>query len=172
VSTPWPHSAYRSSDLTRTEDSRFAVLPVSDGKARTGPYLAMGGQAEKDKSWWCGSCASQTADHLFKHCSQLKDQRVTMRWEIGKATRSGWKRTTRNTSMAQLFGDERCTPAILEFLAQTEMGSTGRLQAGRFWEDPGGVAHGESGLEEDGDDGGMEYGDGGVSMEREAGVKT
>jgi hypothetical protein len=35
----------------------------------------------------------------------------------------------------QLFGDERCTPAILEFLAQADVGSTARLQAGRFWED-------------------------------------
>jgi hypothetical protein len=32
----------------------------------------------------------------------------------------------RNTSMAQLFGDERCTAAILEFLATTEAGLRGR----------------------------------------------
>jgi hypothetical protein len=32
--------------------------------------------------------------------------------------------------MAQLFGDHRCTPAILEFLAQTEVGVTGRYRQG------------------------------------------
>jgi hypothetical protein len=36
---------------------------------------------------------------------------------IGKAT--GGKQTARNTSMAQLFGDERCTAVILEFLETT-----------------------------------------------------
>jgi hypothetical protein len=56
--------------------------------------------------------------------------------------------------MAHLFGDERCTPAILEFLAQTEVGTTARLQARRIWEDSGGAAHGGSDLEDDGDDGG------------------
>jgi hypothetical protein len=31
-----------------------------------------------------------------------------------------------NTSMTQLFGDERCTAAILEFLGTTEVGARGR----------------------------------------------
>jgi ribonuclease HI len=152
--------------------SRFYQLRM--GKARIGPYLAMVGQAENDKCWWCGSGASQTREHLFKHCSRWKDQRVTMWRDIGKATRTGWKRTTRNTSMAQLFGDERCTPAILEFLAQTEVGTTGRLHARRFWGDSGGAAHGgsDSDLEEDGDDGETGYEDERVSMEHEAGVGT
>jgi hypothetical protein len=152
--------------------SRFYQFRL--GKARIGPYLAMVGQAENDKCWWCGSGASQTREHLFKYCSRWKDQRVTMWRDIGKATRTGWKRTSRNTSMAQLFGDERCTPAILEFLAQTEVGTTGRLQARRFGEDSGGAAHGgsDSDLEEDGDDGGTGYEDGRVSMEHEAGVGT
>jgi hypothetical protein len=37
------------------------------------------------------------------------------------------KRTARNTSMAQLFGDERCTAAILELLATTEVGVRGQV---------------------------------------------
>jgi hypothetical protein len=41
---------------------------------------------------------------------------------IGRAT--GRKRT--NTTMTKLFGDERCTAAILEFLATTEVGVRGR----------------------------------------------
>jgi hypothetical protein len=57
------------------------------------------------------------------------------------------KRTPRNTSMAQLFGDERCTAAILEFLATTEVGLRGRLRA----DEPGGGERGCSDTEsEDG----------------------
>jgi ribonuclease HI len=98
--------------------SRFYQLRM--GKAHTGPYLAKIGEAANDKCWWCGSGASQTREHLFKHCSQWKDQRITMWRAVRKATEG--KRTARNTSMAQLFGDERCTAAILEFLATTEVG--------------------------------------------------
>jgi hypothetical protein len=73
--------------------------------------------------------------------------------DSSKAT--GGQQTARNTSMVHLFGDERCTPAILEFLeflATTEVGLTGGLQAGRAWEDTGG----DSG---DKDSGGTKYGD-------------
>jgi hypothetical protein len=40
--------------------------------------------------------------------------------EVKKAT--GGKRTARNTSMPHLFGDERCTAAILDFLRTTDVG--------------------------------------------------
>jgi hypothetical protein len=40
--------------------------------------------------------------------------------EIRRAT--GGKRTARNTSMALLFGDERCTAAVLEFLVTKDVG--------------------------------------------------
>jgi ribonuclease HI len=103
--------------------SRFYQLRM--GKAHIGPYLAKIGEAADDKCWWCGSGASQTREHLFKHCSQWKDQRITMWRAVRKATEG--KRTARNTSMAQLFGDERCTAAILEFLATTKVGVRGRV---------------------------------------------
>jgi hypothetical protein len=105
--------------------ARFYQLRMN--KAPTGPYLAEVGQAEDDKCWWCSSSSpgagpSQTREHLFKHCRRWKDQQTTMWRAIGKAT--GRKRT--NTSMTQLFGDERCTAAILEFLGTTEVGVRGR----------------------------------------------
>jgi hypothetical protein len=86
-------------------------------KAPTGPYLAEVGQTADDKCWWC-SGPSQIREHLFKHCRRWKDPQAT----IGRAT--GRKRT--NTSMTQLFGDERCTAAILEFLGTKEVGVRGR----------------------------------------------
>jgi hypothetical protein len=62
---------------------------------------------------------------------------------VKKAT--GRKRTARNTSMAQLFGDVRCTAAILDFLRTTDVGVRGgkerRLEVG----------------EDDGEDGGADW---------------
>jgi hypothetical protein len=62
--------------------------------------------------------------------------------EVKKAT--GGKRTTRNTSMAQLFGDERCTAAILDFLRTTDVGvrrggTERRLEVGEDDEEDGGA---------------------------------
>jgi hypothetical protein len=76
-------------------------------------------------------------------CNRWKEQQATMSREMKKAT--GVKRTARNTSMAQLFGDERCTAAILGFLRTTDAGVRGgeerRLEVG----------------EDDGEDGGAEW---------------
>jgi hypothetical protein len=58
--------------------------------------------------------------------------------EIRSAT--GRKRTLRNTSMAQLFGDAKCTAEILAFLATTGLGLRGRLRE----DDPGGGEPGGS----------------------------
>jgi ribonuclease HI len=103
--------------------SRFYQLRMC--KAHTGPHLGTIGEAADDKCWWCGSGASQTREHLFKHCRQWKDQRITMWRAVRQATEG--KRTARNTSMAQLFGDARCTAAILEFLETTEVGVRGQV---------------------------------------------
>jgi hypothetical protein len=62
-------------------------------KAPTGPYLAKVGQVANDKCWWRGS-----GENLCKHW-------VIMWRQIGGT------QTVRNTSMVQLFGDERCTAA-------------------------------------------------------------
>jgi hypothetical protein len=88
---------------------------------------------------------SHTREHLFKYCRRWRDQRITMRRAIAKVT--GGKCTTRNTSMAQLFRDERCTAAFLEFLAATEVGLRGRRLREEY---PGGEEPGESDEETEG----------------------
>jgi hypothetical protein len=119
-------------------------------KAPTGPYLAETGQAKDDKCWWCGSGVAQTREHLFKYCRRWKDQQAIMWRDIRKETEG--KRTVRNTSIAQLIGDERCTAAILEFLQTTEVGMRGRCRRAGS-EDPGGGletgSEGTGGLSED-----------------------
>jgi hypothetical protein len=113
------HTDQVASRAQKATASRFYQFRMN--KAPTGPYLAEVGQAAEDKCWWC-SGPSQTREHLFKHCRRWKDQQASMWRAIGRATAR--KRT--NTSMTQLFGDERCTAAILEFLATTEIGVRGR----------------------------------------------
>jgi ribonuclease HI len=111
-----------ASRAQKTIASRFYQLRLN--KAPIGPYLTEVGQAVDDRCWWCsnesGTGPSQTREHLFKHCNRWKEQQATMWREVKKAT--GGKRTARNTSMAQLFGDERCTAAILDFLRTTDVG--------------------------------------------------
>jgi ribonuclease HI len=131
-----------ASGARKTVASRFYQFRMN--KAPIGPYLAETGRAENDQCWWCPSPGpSQTREHLFKHCRRWKDQQAIMWRDIGKATDG--KRTARNTSMAQLFGDERCTAAILEFLATTEVGLWRRARGtDEHSEDPGGRAESES----------------------------
>jgi hypothetical protein len=135
-----------ASHAQKTIASRFYQLRMN--KAPIGPYLAEVGQAADDRCWWCsnesGAGPSQTREHLFKHCNRWKEQQATMWREVKKAT--GGKLTARNTSMAQLFGDERCTAAILEYLRTTEAG----LRCGRrlMGEDD----YGEEGTGDDGDE--------------------
>jgi hypothetical protein len=62
------------------------------------------------------------------------------------------KRTVLNTLRVQVFGDKRCTAAILDFLAATEVGLRDRrLQQAVEEADGGGE---ETRNEEDDDDGG------------------
>jgi hypothetical protein len=66
---------------------------------------------------------SQTQEHLVKQCHWWKDPEA-MWLDISKATCG--MRTAQNISIAQRFGGERCTAAILELLATTEVGLRGR----------------------------------------------
>jgi hypothetical protein len=71
-------------------------------RAHTGPHLAKIGRAADDKRWRCDNGASQTPEHLFKHHSQGKKEKLAISWrEMRKAT--GGKRSAR-TSTVQLFG--------------------------------------------------------------------
>jgi ribonuclease HI len=154
-----------ASSARKAVASRFYQLRM--GKARIGPYLAMVGQAENDKCWWCGSGASQTREHLFKHCKFVTGGKNNGS-PCGAILAKQLEQAGSERSVTPLWHSSSATkgapPAILEFLAQTEVGTTGRPQARRFW--------GESDPEEDGDDGGSEYEDGRVRIEHETGMGT
>jgi hypothetical protein len=107
-----------ASRARKTVASRFYQFRMN--KAPTGPYFAETGQAADVSCWWCGRGVSQAREHLFKHCRRWKDQQAFMWRDLRKATDG--KRTARNTSMAQLFGDVGCTADILDFLRTTDVG--------------------------------------------------
>jgi len=75
-----------------------------------------------DHCWWCDpeniSGTQQTRDHLFKHYSKWKDQRAELWARVKEAT----KRAKRKWRVGDLLADERCSPALLDFLRSTYFG--------------------------------------------------
>ena len=71
---------------------------------------------------WCdpdNNCGTQqTRDHLFKHCSRWKDQQAQLWARVKEVTKRGkpkWR-------VGDLLADERCSPAVLDFLQSTYVG--------------------------------------------------
>jgi hypothetical protein len=63
-------------------------------------------------------CPAQTRDHLFKEFAEWRGQQKTRWAEIRKETgrgKSGWK-------VQDLLADERCSRAVLDFRATTDVG--------------------------------------------------
>jgi len=65
-------------------------------------------------------------EHLFKNCPQWKSQQKTLWTTVLKETRKlpGPTRGKDRTKIAELFADERCSQARLDFLATTDVGRT------------------------------------------------
>ena len=78
-----------------------------------------------DARWWC-QYKIQTREHLFKNCSQWKSQQKTLWTTVLEETRKlpGPTRCKGRTKIAELLADERCSQALLDFLATTDVGRT------------------------------------------------
>jgi len=61
---------------------------------------------------------TQMRDHSFKHCSRWKDQQAELWARVKEAT----KRVKRKWRVGDLLADERCSPAVLDFLHGTYVG--------------------------------------------------
>jgi hypothetical protein len=60
-------------------------------------------------------------EHLFRHCSQWKDDKKELLKVVGNAT--GWKAgRCRHVQISELFSVEECNQAVIDFLAATEVG--------------------------------------------------
>ena len=68
----------------------------------------------------------QTREHLFKNCPEWKSQQRTLWATVLETTRKlpGPTRTRAHTNIAELLADERCSQAVLDFLATTDVSRT------------------------------------------------
>jgi len=105
----------------RKTDS-LEILPAQVGACLTGVYLKSVDNRPDDHCWWCdpdNNCGTQqTRDHLFKHCLRWKDQQAQLWARVKEVT----KRGKQKWRMGDLLADERCSPAVLDFLRSTYVG--------------------------------------------------
>jgi len=95
---------------------------LKSGHALTGVYLKSVDNRPDDHCWWCdpdNNCGTQqTRDHLFKHCPRGEDQQAQLWARVKKETKKG----KRKWRVGDLLADERCSPAVLDFLRTTYVG--------------------------------------------------
>ena len=87
------------------------------GHAATAEHLKRVGQTDSDTCFWCGSGERQTRHHLFVKCRRWMPE-IRRLWQKARAgTGEGGA-----PSIRKLFGNEKNTKAILEFLEKTKVG--------------------------------------------------
>jgi ribonuclease HI len=91
------------------------------GHAIIAPYLKNKlDKVQTERCWWCNA-KRQTRDHLFKECKRWKPQ-IRVLWKsVSKATNG---RVNRLKSIAKLFSADEATEPILEFLRDTDVGTS------------------------------------------------
>ena len=104
--------------------SRFYELKT--GHCLTGQNLAWTTRCPDASCWRC-QYKIQTREHLFKNCPQWNSQQKTL-WTTVKLEETrklpGPTRGKDRTKIAELFADERCSQALLDFVATTDVGRT------------------------------------------------
>jgi len=86
-----------------------------------GQYLQWTMRRPDAKCWWY-NYKTQTREHLFKNYPQWKSQQKAL-WAVVREETGGGKDRFK---ISELFAEERCSKAILDFLATTEVGGTAR----------------------------------------------
>ena len=102
-------------DSTKRLARRYNQL--KRGHARTGQYLHWANVHPEAPCWWC-LYPTQTGDHLLMWCPRWKEQQKTLWREVYKETGRGkrWWRAH------ELFAEQRCSQALLDFLTATDVG--------------------------------------------------
>jgi len=103
--------------------ARFYQLKT--GHCLTGQYLAWTTRRLDASCWWCQH-SIQSREHLFKNCPQWKSQQKTLWATVLDETKKlpGPTKGRDRTNIAELLADERCSQAVLVFLATTDVGRT------------------------------------------------
>jgi hypothetical protein len=95
------------------------------GHAITASYLSEKiKKTDSDRCWWCDSYKKQTRHHLFVECDKWKPQQKVLWRKVGKEL--GWKHP-KIVRISDLFGDERATEAVLQFLRDTDVGKPRKI---------------------------------------------
>jgi len=114
-----PHA--RSLRPNATKATGPNPVPTKSGHAPTGVYLKRFGRREDDKCSWRKVTAAQMREHLFRHCSQWRDQQNVLWKAVGKV--KGWKAgRCQHVQVSELFSMEECDHAVVDFLAASEVG--------------------------------------------------
>ena len=100
---------------TKRLASRF--YQIKTGHCLTGQYLNWTKSRSTPQCWWC-RYRTQTRDHLFKECPEWKPQQKILWAEVKKET-GKWKDRWK---VRDLLADGRCSRAVLDFLATTDVG--------------------------------------------------
>jgi hypothetical protein len=90
---------------------------LKTGHCLTGQYLNWKKKRPTAQCWWC-PYRTQTREYCFKVCPAWKEQQGILWAEVRKETgrwKSRWK-------VQDLLADERCSRAVLDFLATTDVG--------------------------------------------------
>ena len=102
-----------------SHNNKLIIYQLKTGHCLTGQYLQWTTRRPDAKCWWC-NYKTQTREHLFKNCPQWKSQQKALWAAVREETGRGKDRF----KISELFADERCSKAILDFLATTEVGRT------------------------------------------------
>ena len=79
-----------------------------------GPYRKKIGKRASDTCWWCDRGVKQSQEHLFKNC-KWKSQQATLWAEIRRKS----EKRKRQVQISEIFVEERCSQAVLDFLRST-----------------------------------------------------
>ena len=103
--------------------ARFYQLKT--GHCLTGQYLAWTTRRPDASCWWC-QYSIQAREHLFKNFPQWKSQQKTLWTTVLEEMKKlpGPIRGRDRTNIVELLADERCSQAVLVFLATTDAGRT------------------------------------------------
>jgi len=96
---------------------RGSTYQLKAGQCRTGQYLHWAKKRPDPQCWWC-QAPSQTREHLFKGCPKRKREQKILWAEVRKETGRGKSQCR----IRDLFADERCSRAVLDFLTSTDVG--------------------------------------------------
>ncbi|KAI5853747.1 hypothetical protein BZA05DRAFT_394570 [Tricharina praecox] len=87
---------------------------LKTGHALTGQHLAWTKNRPTAECWWCGY-KTQTREHLFKNCTQWREQQKILWTEVRKKIGRGKDRF----KIRDLFANQECSKAVLYFLTTT-----------------------------------------------------